>query len=123
MLDWLIMLKDYKNFVRKPSFVLQKIFNKDLAAIHEINSVSTLDKPIYVGFSVIKLSKFNIYDFHYNYILKNTIIMISCYLQSEIVWLMKLKQMMFMKIFIKIEIYLIMVIIQKIQRFLILLII
>ena len=46
MLDWLIMLKDYKNFVRKPSFVLQKIFNKDLAAIHEINSVLTLDKPI-----------------------------------------------------------------------------
>ena len=123
MLDWLIMLKDYKNFVRKPSFVSQKIFNKDLAAIHEIKSVLTLDKPIDVEFSVIKLSKFNIYDFHYNYILKNAIIMISCYLQREIVWPMKLKQMMFMKIFIKIEIYLILVIIQTIQKFLILLII
>ena len=123
MLDWLIMLKDYKTFVGKPSFVLQKISNKDLPAIHEIKSVLTLDKPIYVGFSIIKLNKFNIYDFHYNYILRNTIIMVSCYLQREIVWPMKLKQMMFMKIFIKIEIYLILVIIQKIQKFLILLII
>ena len=38
--------KDYKTYVSKPSFVLQKFFSKDLVAIHEIKPVLTLDKPI-----------------------------------------------------------------------------
>ena len=58
--------KDYKKYVSKPSFVSSKIFSKDLVAIHEIEPVLTLDKPIYVGFSVLDLSKILMYDFHYN---------------------------------------------------------
>ena len=49
--------KDYTKYRSKPSFVSQKIFKKNLAAIHEIKPVLTLDKPIYVGFSVLYLSK------------------------------------------------------------------
>ena len=49
--------KDYAKYTSKPSFVSQKIFKKNLAAIHEIKPVLTLDKPIYVGFSVLYLSK------------------------------------------------------------------
>ena len=60
--------KDYKKYVSKPSFVSQKIISKNFVAILEIKSVSTLDKPIYVGFSVLDLSKCEMYDFHYNYI-------------------------------------------------------
>ena len=58
----------YKKYVSKPSFVLQKFFNKYLVAIHEIKPVLTLDKPIYVGFSVLYLSILLMYDYHYNYI-------------------------------------------------------
>ena len=39
---------DYRKFC----FVSQKIFGKDFVGIHEIKSVLTLDKPIYVGFSI-----------------------------------------------------------------------
>ena len=42
-----------KKYVRKPRFVSQKIFNKNLVAIHEIKPVLTLGKPIYVGFSTV----------------------------------------------------------------------
>ena len=38
-------------------FVSHKIFNKNFVAIHRITPVLTLDKPIYVGFSILDLSK------------------------------------------------------------------
>ena len=60
--------KDYKKYVSKPSFVSQKIFNENFVAIHEIKPVLTLDKPIYVGFSIVDLSKLLMYEFHYKYI-------------------------------------------------------
>ena len=41
--------------------------NKNIVAIHEIKPVLTLDKPVYVGFSVLDLSKLFMYDYHYNY--------------------------------------------------------
>ena len=59
--------RDYKKYVSKPSFVSQKLFSKDLVVMHKIKPVWTLDKPIYVGFSVLDLSKIFIYDYHYNY--------------------------------------------------------
>ena len=52
---------DHKKYVSKPSFVSQKIFSKNFVAIHEIKPVLTLDKAIYVGFSILDLSKLLIY--------------------------------------------------------------
>ena len=60
--------KDYKKYVSKPSFVSQKIFSKNFAAVHEIKPVLTLAKPIYVGFIILDLSKLLRYDFHYKHI-------------------------------------------------------
>ena len=68
-----INVKDYINCVSKPSFLIKidKIFNKNFVAIHEIKPVLTLDKPIYAGFSILDLSKLLMYEVHYNYIKKN----------------------------------------------------
>ena len=63
-LDWLIMLEIMKN---KPSFVSQKIFSKHFIAIHEIKRVLTLDKPIYVGFSILDSRKLLMYELNYKY--------------------------------------------------------
>ena len=43
--------KDYKKYVSKQIFISQKIFIVSFVVIHEIKSVLTLDKPIYLGFS------------------------------------------------------------------------
>ena len=59
--------KDYLKCMNRPTFISQKIFSKNLVAIHKIKSVLVLNKPIYVGFSILELSKLLIYDFHYNY--------------------------------------------------------
>ena len=39
MLDWLIMLKTIKNGSVRPSFVSQKIYNKNVVAIHKLKPV------------------------------------------------------------------------------------
>ena len=59
--------KDYAKSVSRPTFVSQKIFRKNLVAIHKIKPILFLNKPIYVGFSILELSKLLMYDFHYNY--------------------------------------------------------
>ena len=63
--------KDYAECINKPSFVSQKIFSKNVVSIHEIKPVLTLNKPIYVGFIILDLSKLLMYEFHSKYI-KNT---------------------------------------------------
>ena len=60
--------EDYKKCVSKPIFFSQKKFSKNFAAIHGIKPVSTLDKPVYVGFSILHLSKLLMYEFHRIYI-------------------------------------------------------
>ena len=60
--------KDYVRSISKPSFISQKIFSKNFVAIHEIKPVLTLNKPIYIGFSILYLSKLLMYEFHYEYI-------------------------------------------------------
>ena len=50
------LANNYKKYVSRPSFVLQKISNKNFVAIHEIKPVLTLNKPIFVGFNILDLA-------------------------------------------------------------------
>ena len=54
----------FLKYTSKPSYITHKIFGKDYAAIHEIKPVLIHNKPIYVGFTVLDLSKWKMYDFH-----------------------------------------------------------
>ena len=62
--------KDYLKCVSRPTFVSQKILDKTLVAIHKVKPVLLLNKPIYVGFYVLELSKSLMYDWHYNCFVK-----------------------------------------------------
>ena len=62
--------KDYVKCVSKPNSISQKIFSKNFVAIHQIKPVLTLNKPIYVGFSILDLRELLIYKFHYEHIKK-----------------------------------------------------
>ena len=62
--------KDFLNHTSRPTYVNHKLFNKSFAAIHEVKPVLILNKPIYVGFTVLDLSKWLMYDFRYNFIKK-----------------------------------------------------
>ena len=63
--------EDFLKYTSKPTYITHKIFGKDYAAIHEIKPVLILNKPTYVGFTVLDLTKWKMYDFHYNFIKKN----------------------------------------------------
>ena len=60
----------YLKCVNKPNFISQKIFDKNFVAIHSVKTVLTLNKPIYVGFCILELSKLLMYKFHCDYVLK-----------------------------------------------------
>ena len=63
--------KDFFKYASKPTYITHKMFGKDYAVIHEIKPVLILNRPIYVGYTALDLSKWKMYDFHYNFIKKN----------------------------------------------------
>ena len=78
--------KHFLKYTSRPTHITHKIFGKNYAAIHEIKPVLTLNKPIYVGFTVLELSKWCISSI--TSLLKNTL-MLNCYLLTQTVLLMK----------------------------------
>ena len=56
--------EDFFKYTSKRTYITHKIFGKYYAAIHEIKPVLILNKPIYVRFFVLDLSKWKMYDFH-----------------------------------------------------------
>ena len=57
-----------KKLASQPSFKQFKIFHDNLAAVERAKVKLTLNRPIYVGFAILDLSKTLMYDFHNNYI-------------------------------------------------------
>ena len=63
--------KDFLKYTSRPTHITHKIFGKTYAAIHEIKPVLMLNRPIYIEFTVLELSKRFMYDFYYNFIKKH----------------------------------------------------
>jgi hypothetical protein len=55
-----------RKYASKPSFERFRIFNEDLDGIQNKVTNLLLNKPVYVGCSILDLSKTVMYDFHYN---------------------------------------------------------
>jgi len=60
--------KKMKKLTNKPTFKDRVIFNENLVGVHMLKNKVELNKPIYVGCSVLDLSKTLMYDFHYDFI-------------------------------------------------------
>ena len=63
--------KDFIQYTSRPICVNWKVFENDLAVIHEKKISLTLNKPIYVGFTVLETSKWEMYNFPYNFMIRN----------------------------------------------------
>ena len=62
--------KQALKLVAKPNFDRRTIFNDKLVAVHMKRTKLVFNKPIYLGFAILDLSKILMYDFHYNFVRK-----------------------------------------------------
>ena len=60
--------KRLKKLAAKDNYERTNIFNEDLVGVHSLKTTIQLNKPIFVGFAILELSKTLMFDFHYNYI-------------------------------------------------------
>ena len=56
--------KEFIKYASRPTYIGHKKFDKHLVVIHEKKEVLNLNKPIYVGNTVLKLSKHEMYKFY-----------------------------------------------------------
>ena len=60
--------EQFKKLASKPNYESRKIFNKNLVSVHMKKTSLTMNKPVYLGMSILDLSKTLMFDFHYKYI-------------------------------------------------------
>ena len=59
-----------ERYVAKPTYDSFKIINSDVTMVKLTNSEILWNKPTFIGSCVLELSKLAMYEFHYNYIVK-----------------------------------------------------
>ena len=67
----------------KPTYKRFAIFDDDLVGVELSQSSITLDKPIYVGFCVLELSKLLMYKWHYEIMTEHFSICILCFTDTD----------------------------------------
>ena len=60
--------EQFKKLTAKPNYESRKIFNENLVSVHMKKTSLTMNKPVYLGMSILDLSKIIMFDFHYQYI-------------------------------------------------------
>ena len=62
--------QDFIKYTSRPTCVNWKVFENNLATIHKKKTSLTLNKPIYVRFTVLEISKWEMYNFRYNFLIR-----------------------------------------------------
>ena len=62
--------KGFIKYTLRSTCVNWKGIENNLTEIHEKKISLTLNKPIYVGFTVLQTSKWKMYNFHYNFMIR-----------------------------------------------------
>ena len=62
--------KEFLKYASRPTYINHNIYGKDFVVIHEKKELLTLNKPIYVGCTVLELRKLVMYEFNYNFLKK-----------------------------------------------------
>ena len=65
--------KDLIRYTSRPTSINWKVFENNLAVIHE-KKILTLNKPLYVGLTVLEISKWEMYNSHFNFVIRKFII-------------------------------------------------
>ena len=58
--------KQASKLINRPSLERVEVFSENFYAIHLKKESIEMDKPIYIGTSILDLSKSLMYDYHYN---------------------------------------------------------
>ncbi|XP_054276530.1 uncharacterized protein LOC128995537 [Macrosteles quadrilineatus] len=58
--------KKGEKLISKPNFIDRTVYNENLVGIHMGKTKIVLNKPIYIGMSILDLSKVRMYDFYYD---------------------------------------------------------
>ena len=62
--------QDFIKYTSRSKCINWEVFENNLAAVHEKKISLTLNKPIYVKFTVLEISKWEMYNFHYNFMIR-----------------------------------------------------
>ncbi|CAB3991572.1 Hypothetical predicted protein, partial [Paramuricea clavata] len=60
--------KKWNKLAQRHNYKSATIFSENLVAVHMMKTSVKLNKPIYLGMSILDISKILMYDLHYNYI-------------------------------------------------------
>ena len=83
--------KDFLKYASRPTYISHVKFGKNFVVIHEKKELLTLNKPIYVGCTVLELSKLAMYKFYYGFVKKKCKNPILLFTDTE-VYALKLKK-------------------------------
>ena len=59
--------KDFLKYASRPTYISHNFFGKNLVVINEKKELLTLNKSVYIGCTLLELSKLAIYEFHYDF--------------------------------------------------------